>query len=42
MIEEIGREFTRVFEDFDRAMNFGAPPLINETSTLSFFQSFDS
>src|SRR5258706_5570977 len=36
MIEEIDRELTNVIEDFDRAMNFEALCLANETSKLSF------
>src|SRR5258706_16478906 len=36
MIEEVGRELTKVIEDFDRAMNFEALRLANMTSTLSF------
>ena len=39
MIEEIGRELTRVIEDFDRAMNFEALRLANEISKLSSSQS---
>ena len=35
MIEEVDRELTKVIEDFDRAMNFEALRLANETSTLS-------
>ncbi len=35
MIEEIGRELTKVIEDFDRAMIFEA--LANDTSKLHFF-----
>ena len=37
MIEEMDRELTKVIEDFDRAMNFEALRLANETSKLSFF-----
>ena len=36
MIEEMERELTEVIEDFDRAMNFEALRLANETSKLSF------
>ena len=36
MIEEMDRELTKVIEDFDRAMNFEALRLANETSKLSF------
>ena len=36
MIEEIDRELTKVIEDFDRAMNFEALRLANESSKLSF------
>ena len=32
MIEEIDRELTEVIEDFDRAMNFEALRLANESS----------
>ena len=39
MIEEVDRELTKVIEDFDRAMNFEALRLANETSKLSFSQS---
>ena len=42
MIEEIDRELTEVIEDFDRAMNFEALRLANETSTFSFSHSVDS
>ena len=42
MIEEIDRELTKVIEDFDRAMNFEALRLANETSKLSSSQSVDS
>ena len=42
MIEEIDRELTKVIEDFDRAMNFEALRLANETSELSFSHSVDS
>ena len=42
MIEEMDRELTKVIEDFDRAMNFEALRLANETSKLSFSQSVDS
>ena len=41
MIEEMDRELTKVIEDFDRAMNFEALRLANETSTHSWFQSVD-
>ena len=37
MIEEIDRELTNVIEDFDRAMDFEALRLANETSKLSIF-----
>ena len=36
MIEEVDRELTKVIEEFDRAMNFEALRLANETSKLSF------
>ena len=39
MIEEVDRELTKVIEDFDRAMNFEALRLANETSKPSFSQS---
>ena len=39
MIEEVDRELTKVIEDFDRAMNFEALRLANETSKRSFSQS---
>ena len=42
MIEEMERELSEVIEDFDRAMNFEALRLANETSKLSFSQSVDS
>ncbi len=41
MIEEMDKELTKVIEDFDRAMNFEALYLANESSKLSFFQSVD-
>ena len=37
-IEEMDIELTRVIEDFDRAMNFEALHLADETSKLSFAQ----
>ena len=39
MIEEVDRELTKVIEEFDRAMNFEALRLANETSRFSFSQS---
>ena len=36
MIEEMEEELNNIIEDFDRAMNFEALRLANETSTLSF------
>ena len=36
MIEEVERELTKVIDDFDRAMNFEALRLANETSKLTF------
>ena len=39
MIEEVDRELTKVIDDFDRAMNFEALRLANETSKLSFSQT---
>ena len=39
MIEEVDRELTKVIEDFDRAINFEALRLADETSKLSFSQS---
>jgi len=41
-MEEMDRELTRIIEDFDRAMNFEALRLANETSKLSFSQYVDS
>ena len=42
MIEEVDKELTKVIEDFDRAMNFEALRLANETRKFSFSQSVDS
>ena len=42
MIEEMDRELTKIIEDFDRAMNFEALRIVNETSKLSFSQSVDN
>ena len=42
MIEEMDGELTRIIEDFDRAMNFEALRIVNETSKLSFSQSVDN
>ena len=42
MIDEMDDELTKVIEDFDRAMNFEALRLANETSKPSFSQSVDS
>jgi len=42
MIEEMDKDITKVIEDFDRAMNFEALRLANETSKLSLSQSVDS
>ena len=42
MIEEMDRELTKVIEDFDRAMNFEALRLANETSKLSCPRSVNS
>ncbi len=42
MIEEMDRELTMVIEDFDRAMDFEALRLANETSELSFSPSVDN
>ena len=42
MIKEIDRELTKVIKDFDRAMNFEALHLANETSKRSFSRSVDS
>ena len=39
MIEEMDRELTEVIEDFDRAMDFEALRLANETSKLPYSQS---
>ena len=41
MIEEMDRELTKVIEDFDRAMNFEALRLANETRKFAFSQSVD-
>ena len=41
MIKEMGRELTKVIDDFDRAMNFETLRLANEISKLSTFQSVD-
>ena len=38
MIEEVDRELSNIIEDFDRAMNFEALRIVNETSKLSFSQ----
>ena len=42
MIEKMDIELTQMIEDFDRAMNFEALRLANETSKLSFVQPVDS
>ena len=42
MIEEVDRELTKVIEDFDRAMNFEALRMANETSEFSYSQSVNS
>ena len=42
MIEEIDRELAKMIEDFDRAMNYEALCLANETSELTISQSVDS
>ena len=39
MIDEMDKELTKVIEDFDRAMNFEALRLANETSKLSISQA---
>ena len=41
-IEEMERELVKIIEDFDRAMNFEALRLVNETSKLASFQPVDS
>ena len=41
-IEEMERELVKIIEDFDRAMNFEALRLANETSKLPFFQPIDN
>ena len=41
-IEEMDKELMEIIEDFDRAMNFEALRLANETSKLSFFYPVDS
>ena len=42
MIKEVDRELTKTIEDFDRAMNFEALRIADETSTPSFSLSVDS
>ncbi len=42
MIEEMDNQLTKVIDNFDRAMNFEALRLANETSKLSFSQSVNS
>jgi len=42
MIEEMDKELTKVIDDFDRAMQFEALRLANESSKLSFSRSVDS
>ena len=42
MMEEMDGELTKIIEDFDRAINFEALRIVNETSKLSFPQSVDS
>ena len=42
MIEEMDGELNNIIEDFDRAMNFEALRLSNETSKLSFLPFADS
>ena len=42
MIKNLETELTEMIEDFDRAMDFEALRLANETSKLSFSQSVDS
>ena len=42
MIEEMDRELTEMIEDFDRAMNFEALRLADETSELPYSKSVDS
>jgi hypothetical protein len=42
MIEEMDKEFSKVIEDFDRAVSVEALHLANETSKLSISQSVDS
>ena len=42
MIEEVDRELAKVIEDFDRAMNYEALRIANETSKLTLSQSVDS
>ena len=42
MIDEVEKELTKVIEDFDRAMNFEALRIANETSKPSFSQSVHS
>ena len=42
LIEEMDGELTKVIDDFDRAMNFEALRLANETSKIAFSRSIDS
>ena len=41
MIEEMDRELTKIIEDFDRAMNFEALRIANETSKRTSSQYVD-
>ena len=42
MIEEMDKDLTKVIEDFDRAMNFEALRLANETSKLPIPQTVNN
>ena len=42
MIEEMDKELSKVIEDVDRAINFEALRLANETSKLTISQSANS
>ena len=42
MIDEMDKELTKIVEDLDRAMNFEALRLANDTSKFSFLIPVDS
>ena len=42
MLEEMGREISKIIEDYDSAMNAESLRMANKTSELSFAQSVDS